>query len=221
MRVSAGDWCHSLDHDEPGRVIAVDVVWGEETAQVWLARPDAVVRLHRSRLQPLAGAVAPSLDQLCYVASAARILDAMERDALIAPLEGSVIPLPHQLYALQRAMSADRVRYLLADEVGLGKTIEAGLILRELKIRGLVRRALVVAPAGLVSQWIGELQTHFGEDFRLVLPGSLAALRQASGINESENLWRTHDFVVCPLDSVKPLDARRGWTTEQLARHNR
>ena len=111
MRVSPGDWCYSLDHDEPGRVIAVEAVWGEEIAQVWLARRDAVVRLHRSRLQPLAGAVAPSLDQLCYVASAARILDAMERDALIAPLEGSVIPLPHQLYALQRAMSADRVRW--------------------------------------------------------------------------------------------------------------
>src|SRR5690606_617572 len=87
MRGLAGDWCYSLDHDEPCRIIAVDVVWGEETAQVWLARRDAVVRLHRSRLQPLAGAVAPSLDQLCYVASAARILDAMERDALIAPLE--------------------------------------------------------------------------------------------------------------------------------------
>jgi SNF2 family DNA or RNA helicase len=63
-------------------------------------------------------------------------------------LEGSVIPLPHQLYALQRAMSADRVRYLLADEVGLGKTIEAGLILRELKVRGLAKRILVVAPRG-------------------------------------------------------------------------
>lgn len=92
MRVSAGDWCYCLDHDEPSRVIAVDVVWGGETAQVWLARRDAVVRLHGSCLQPLAGAVAPTLDQLCYVASAARILDAMERDALIAPLEGSIIP---------------------------------------------------------------------------------------------------------------------------------
>ena len=56
MRVSAGDWCYSLDHDEPGRVIAVDVVWGEETALVWLARRDAVLRLQRGRLQPLAGA---------------------------------------------------------------------------------------------------------------------------------------------------------------------
>ena len=125
MSVSAGDWCYSLDHDEPGRVIVVDAVWGEQTAQVWLARRDAVVRLHLGRLQPLAEAVAPTLDHLSYVGAAGRILEALECDALVAPLEGSVIPLPHQLYALQRAMSGDRMRYLLADEVGLGKTIAA------------------------------------------------------------------------------------------------
>ncbi len=49
-------------------------------------------------------------------------------------------------------MSEDRLRYLFADEVGLGKTIEAGLVMRELKLRGLVDRTLVVAPAGLVNQ---------------------------------------------------------------------
>jgi SNF2 family DNA or RNA helicase len=57
-----------------------------------------------------------------------------------------VIPLSHQLRALRRAVSQDRVRFLLADEVGLGKPIEAGLIMRELKLRGLVRRTLVIAP---------------------------------------------------------------------------
>ena len=51
--------------------------------------------------------------------------------------------------------------------VRIGKTIEAGLILRELKIRGLVRRILVVAPAGLVLQWQSEMKSHFHEDFRL------------------------------------------------------
>jgi superfamily II DNA or RNA helicase len=136
-------------------------------------------------------------------------------------LEGTVIPLPHQLLALQRAISADRIRYLLADEVGLGKTIEAGLILRELKIRGLARRILVVAPAGLVLQWQSEMKTHFNEDFRLILPGSLTALRQIGAIDENENLWRMHDQVICPLDSVKPIDSRRGWSQEQLARYNR
>jgi superfamily II DNA or RNA helicase len=216
-----GDWCYSLDHDEPCRVVGVDVVWGERTAQVWLARRDAVVRVREDRLQPLAHAVPPTLDHLCYVSAAARILDALERDALVAPLEGTVIPLPHQLYALQRAMSGDRVRYLLADEVGLGKTIEAGLILRELKVRGLAKRILVVAPAGLVSQWVSEMKTHFNEDFTLVQPGNFRAWRQLAGVDESENLWRLHDQVVCPLDSVKPMDTRRGWSREQITRYNR
>lgn len=221
MSVSAGDWCYSLDHDEPGRVIVVDVVWGEQTAQVWLARRDSVVRLHLSRLQPLEATAAPTLDQISYVSAAARILDAMERDELIAPLQGLVIPLPHQIDALQRAVSGDRVRYLLADEVGLGKTIEAGLILRELKVRGLVRRVLVVAPAGLTSQWVSEMQTHFHEDFRLVQPGNFQAWRQLAGVDEKENLWRLHDQVVCALDSIKPMDSRRGWSHEQIARYNR
>ncbi len=124
----------------------------------------------------------------------------LERDALVAPLEGTVIPLPHQLLALQRAISGDRIRYLLADEVGLGKTIEAGLILRELKIRGLVRRILVVAPAGLVLQWQSEMKSHFNEDFRLILPGSLT--RAASG--------RRHRRERKPLAHARPghLSAR-------------
>ena len=221
MSFAAGDWCHSLDHGEPCRVIAVEEVWGVPTAQVWLSRRDAVVRLPNARLQTLQEASPVSLDQLSFVAAAARILDALEHDPLVAPLEGSVIPLPHQLQALQRALAGDRVRYLLADEVGLGKTIEAGLILRELKVRGLAKRILVVAPAGLVSQWVSELDTHFNEDLRLVQPGNFAAWRELLGAEPTDNLWRQHDQVVCSLDSVKPMDARRGWSSEQVARYNR
>ena len=104
-------------------------------------------------------------------------------------------------------MSRDRIRYLLADEVGLGKTIEAGLILRELKLRGMVRRVLVVAPKGLVRQWQAEMRLHFGEQFRFIEPSELAAFREwmtNSGGSE-ENLWLVHDQVICSLDSVKPL----------------
>jgi len=86
--------------------------------------------------------------------AAARIADALTQDLLLAPLQAGVIALPHQLYALTRAVKGDQIRYLLADEVGLGKTIEAGLIFRELKLRGLVKRVLVVAPKGLVTQWL-------------------------------------------------------------------
>ena len=80
--------------------------------------------------------------------------DALTQDGLLAPIESSVIPLLHLIRALSRAIANDRSRYLLADEVGLGKTIEAGLILRELKLRGLVKRTLVIVPKVHVTQWV-------------------------------------------------------------------
>jgi superfamily II DNA or RNA helicase len=208
-----------VDHSEVCQIVALDSLWGEQSCLAWLPRRDAVVRVSPSRLQELER-IPQTPHQLAYVTAAARIADALERDALVAPIQTSVIPLPHQLHALSRAMAGDRIRYLLADEVGLGKTIEAGLILRELKIRGLVRRTLVVAPAGLVTQWVSELRTHFDEDFRLVIPGDFSAWRQIAAVEDGENLWRLHDQVVCPVDSVKPLDSRRGWSSQQVARYN-
>ncbi|MCL6559567.1 MAG: hypothetical protein K6U74_12365, partial [Firmicutes bacterium] len=73
--------------------------------------------------------------------------------------------LPHQVFVAHRACQSVITRMLLADEVGLGKTIEAGLILKELKARGLVKRTLVVAPASLVNQWIYEMESKFNEKF--------------------------------------------------------
>jgi SNF2 family DNA or RNA helicase len=148
---------------------------------------------------------------------------------LLSPIEASVIPLPHQIHALSRAVAHDRVRYLLADEVGLGKTIEAGLILRELKLRGLVRRALVIAPKGLVTQWVSEMRVHFGEEFHLILPEDLATLRRLSSFQsqagqagtQEAGTWSLFHQVVVPMDSVKPLEKRRGWTTEEVAEYNR
>ncbi|MDC1059388.1 helicase-related protein [Planktomarina temperata] len=146
-------------------------------------------------------------------------MDALEDNLLLAPIQSSVVPLPHQLYALNRAMSRDRIRYLLADEVGLGKTIEAGLILRELKLRGMAKRILVVAPKGLVRQWQAEMRLHFGESFQFVEPSEFSAYRQFR--DDEENLWRLHDQAICSLDSVKPLESRRGWSAEQLSTYNR
>ena len=216
-----GTWLYSRDHNEAGRLVSTEEMWGERYSLIWLPSRDTVVRVAEDRLRPLADIPPASTAYLAFVGAAARIADALERDALVAPLEGTVIPLPHQIHALSRAMSGDRVRYLLADEVGLGKTVEAGLAMRELKIRGLVRRILVVAPAGLVTQWVSEMRNHFREDFRLVLPGDFAAWRKIAGVGERENLWRLHDQVVCPIDSVKPMDSRRGWSSSKVARYNR
>lgn len=222
MQLIDSEWAYLEDSGQLCRVLERHSVWGDTTCQVWLPASGTVLRVREQRLRPLDGHIGSSAPhQLTYSAAAARIADALERDSLVAPLEGSLTPLPHQIHALSRAMSGDRVRYLLADEVGLGKTIEAGLVMKELKIRGLVRRTLVVAPAGLVMQWVQEMRTHFDEDFRLVVPGSFGAIRQVTGLSEQENIWQLHDQVVCPLDSVKPVESRRGWTREQTARYNR
>src|SRR6516162_6017870 len=95
-------------------------------------------------------------------------------------------PFDYQLQAARSALRRMRGRAILADEVGLGKTIEAGLILVELRLRGLADRTLVITPAGLVAQWQEELERKFGVPTRIfgqdadrgVLVASLAAARR-------------------------------------------
>lgn len=214
----AGEWCWHVRYATPCRVVDRQDMWGEVAYRVWLPRKDAVLRARNQELSALSS-VEPSVHEILHTASAARLLGALDEDLLLAPIQSTVVPLPHQIYALNRAMSQHRVRYLLADEVGLGKTIEAGLILRELKLRGLVRRALVVAPKGLVRQWQAEMQLHFGEKFQFVDPSELAAFRQLR--TEDENLWQLYDQVICSLDSVKPIEGRRGWSLDQVSNYNR
>ena len=209
---------YSLEHQQPCQVLSTQDLWGEVVHRVWLPESNAVVRLRPDQLETLDYAPETTTSGLAYTVAAAKVAEVLTQDVLLAPIEASVIPLPHQIRALSRAVSADRVRYLLADEVGLGKTIESGLILRELKLRGLVQRALVIAPKGIVTQWVAEMQTHFSEDFRLLVPGEITAYRRFLG---EENVWRSHHQVVCPMDSVKPLYSRKGWSREQVAEYNR
>lgn len=215
---SVGEWCWHERHATPCRVVDREDIWGETAYRIWLPGKDAVIRARSRELSPL-DSVQVTVEHIMHTAAAAKLLDALEDNLLLAPIQSSVVPLPHQLYALNRAMSRDRIRYLLADEVGLGKTIEAGLILRELKLRGMAKRILVVAPKGLVRQWQAEMRLHFGEQFQFIEPAELSAFRQWR--NDEENLWRMHDQVICSLDSVKPMESRRGWSLEQLSAYNR
>lgn len=220
--LKVGDWCWFTRQASPCRVIERQDVWGEVAYRVWLPAKDAVVRARALDLAPLES-VRPSAEQILHTTAAAKLLDALEDNLLLAPIQSRVVPLPHQLYALNRAVSRDRIRYLLADEVGLGKTIEAGLVLRELKLRGRAKRILVVAPKGLVRQWQAEMRLHFGEKFQFIEPSELTAFRQwrSGSAGEEDNLWRMHDQVICSLDSVKPLEGRRGWSLDQLNAYNR
>lgn len=214
-----GDWCWHTRQATPCRVVERLALWGEATYREWLPAKDAVMRVRGAELSVLSN-VRPTVQQILHATAAAKLQDALEDNLLLAPIRSSVIPLPHQLYALNRAVGQDRIRYLLADEVGLGKTIEAGLVLRELKLRGRTKRILVVAPKGLVRQWQAEMRQHFGESFHFVDPSS-AALRQWRGDREEDNAWRMHDQVICALDSVKPMESRRGWSLDQIQTYNR
>lgn len=223
-------WLFSTVHNCICKVIEEQTLWGQTVCRVWLPNQDAVVRVSRAALQPLGAELRPVIEahRIAYVAAAAKVAEVLEGGTttehgpiLLAPMESNVIPLPHQLHALSRAISGDRVRYLLADEVGLGKTIEAGLVMRELKLRGLVRRTLVVAPKGLATQWVAEMESHFNERFQLVLGEDIGAIQRLVGDGSAVSPWTMFDQVIVSLDSVKPLDRRRGWSASRIAEYNR
>ncbi|MEE9354954.1 MAG: helicase-related protein [Methylococcaceae bacterium] len=208
-----GQWLWSKTHKQPVKVIEAKHLWGGSYYHVWLSQSDALVKVTENQLITLTETLTVTPSRISYLANAARVAASQQEEILLAPISSNVIPLPHQLKALNKAISTPRVRYLLADEVGLGKTIEAGLIMRELKLRGLVRRILVVTPKGLASQWISEMQTHFSEDFQLLLPGEFG--------NTVENAWGKHDQVICSMDSVKPIEKRKGWRLDKINQYNK
>ena len=115
-----------------------------------------------------------------------------------------VDPLPHQLSAVyDHMLKLPRVRFLLADDAGAGKTIMAGLLVRELKLRGLIERILVVCPANLAFQWQRELNEKFDEKF-LVVKGS--EVRDQFGLNQ----WLEQKQVITSLDLAKRTDIMPG-----------
>ena len=107
-----------------------------------------------------------------------------------------VDPLPHQLEAVyEYFLKLPRIRFLLADDPGAGKTIMAGLLLKELKARGLVRRTLIVTPANLTFQWQRELKDKFRENFEIVRGDVLRA-------NYGQNPWQDKPQVVTSISWV-------------------
>ncbi len=105
-----------------------------------------------------------------------------------------VDPLPHQIDLVHRIMTSDHANWLIADDVGLGKTIEVGLLLAAMKRRRQARRVLVVCPAGVVRQWQDEMRYKFGEDFRIY--GLDFSIGQPAH-------WVSFDKVIVSIDRAK------------------
>lgn len=134
---------------------------------------------------------------------ALRLSLAYEYDPYFALSIARVDPLPHQLEAVYNYfLTLPRIRFLLADDPGAGKTIMAGLLLKELKIRGLVKRTLIVTPANLSFQWQRELKDKFRESFDIVRGEILRA-------NYGSNPWQEKNQVITSVSWVsRILDAK-------------
>ena len=115
-----------------------------------------------------------------------------------------VDPLPHQLEAVyEYLLKLPSVRFLLADDAGAGKTIMAGLLIRELKLRGLAERVLIVCPANLTFQWQRELREKFDEKFLVIKGGDI---RDQFGVNQ----WLEQKQIITSLDLAKRDEIIRG-----------
>ncbi len=135
---------------------------------------------------------------------------AYEYDPYFSLSIARVDPLPHQLEAVyEYFLKLPRIRFLLADDPGAGKTIMAGLLLKELKIRGLVKRTLIVAPANLTFQWQREMKDKFREQFD-VMRGEI--LRTQYG----QNPWQERNQVVTSVSWISRVED----ANESLLRSN-
>src|SRR6266487_4196406 len=131
---------------------------------------------------------------------AMRLSLAFEYDPYFSLSIARVDPLPHQLEAVyDYFMKLPRIRFLLADDPGAGKTIMAGLLIKELKIRGLIRRTLIVTPANLSFQWQRELKDKFREHFEVVRSDVLRA-------NYGSNPWQEKAQVITSVSWVSRIE---------------
>jgi len=211
-----GDYVFDKNNNDRVQIVDVSMVWDFVSYKVFNPVTGAVYKLSADAVEAESRQVNANEYYLRYVAMLSKIKSETS-EGILSKLSSGVIPLPHQLHVLNRAVSDNNVRYILADEVGLGKTIEAGLIIEELKARGLIKRILVVCPTGLVTQWSIEMEEKFGEKFRIILPEDYDTIRK---ITDNNDVYGQFDQVISPMDSIKPLEKRIGWTEERIEQYN-
>lgn len=165
--------------------------------------PLSSVRPALSRNDRILANVAGSTDRQrrVWLACEAHALPLLEGAAALTAAKIDL--LPHQVVLTHRVATASPRRFLIADEVGLGKTIETALILRELVSRGELKRALIVVPAGLVNNWHRELNEVFLLDFEVF--GS-----EGDVTDRKSNAFAKHDRLIASIDTLKrPARVRR------------
>ena len=167
-----------------------------QTEQIIVPAADLAVLLDQTLQQQGGSELANPLDFFLLV-EAARIRLAYSFDPFFAVSMSGVQALPHQLQAVyERMLPQARLRFLLADDPGAGKTIMAGLLLKELKLRGVINYVLILTPAPLTIQWQDELYSKFDETFEIV--NSEMVGNQLAG-----NVWDRYRQCITSLDFAK------------------
>ena len=168
-----------------------------ELHDAYLTAPEAEAILASDELE---SEVPVEANQFFLFIESGRIKTAYDHDPHFAVSLSGVRPLPHQLEAVyERILPQVRLRFLLADDPGAGKTIMAGLLLKELKLRNAVERVLILAPAPLTLQWQDELRSKFSETFEVI--NSVLAKGQLAG-----NPWERFRQCIASIDFAKRDD---------------
>lgn len=179
---------------------------GEELDVVWEIEPGARV-LEKAGLPLITGHDdADRLDAFLDAVSWGAATNA-DRSFLQAPFRSGVTIEDYQLDPLVRAIDMARANLLIADDVGLGKTIEAGLVIQELIVRHRARTVLIVCPASLQVKWQTEMHEKFGLEFRIVDTDYVRRLRRERGIHA--NPWTSFPRLVTSMDWMKSGEGLR------------
>lgn len=214
--ISVGDFVFDTIEKANVQVLEKIEAWGYISYKVFNPATGRVYKANEEQLSSSGSTMQYDENYLRYVTLLSKIKNETA-GGFLSSLASGIIPLPHQLHVLNRAMETNNIRYILADEVGLGKTIEAGMIIRELKSRGLVSRILVVCPTGLVTQWASEMQEKFHEKFQVILPSDYDTIRR---LTDNDDVYGQFDQVISPMDSIKPIEKHAGWSEEKVEKYN-
>jgi superfamily II DNA or RNA helicase len=203
-------------------VLATRKTFGRSIAQIRILATGQILDVPADEVKEYDSEV--SMSELVFKAMASRIWNEVSNQKILAPFESNVIPLPHQILALEKVMSGAYLRFLLADEVGMGKTIETGLALKELKLRGIVKRTLIIVPLSAMLQWRNELKQHFNETFHIYDSEYINTITRTFTKLEADNeinIWSQHNQLIVSMDALKPIENRQGWSRERVEEYNR
>ena len=182
-----------------------------QTGQTIVPAAELVAALEQASVQESAGQMLANPLDFFLLVEAARIRLAYSFDPFFAVSMSGVQALPHQLQAVyERMLPQARLRFLLADDPGAGKTIMAGLLLKELKLRGVINYVLILTPAPLTIQWQDELYSKFDETFEVVNSDMVG--NQLAG-----NVWDRYRQCIASLDSHREISTTWSGSPSDLA----